>query len=62
MSTALAGPAQALGQGMKLGIEAYFNQVNKSEINGNTLKLVALDDGYEPARAAPNMRKLIDEE
>ncbi|QYZ65788.1 MAG: ligand-binding receptor [Gammaproteobacteria bacterium (ex Lamellibrachia satsuma)] len=62
MSTALSGPAQALGQGMKMGVEAYFNQVNQSGINGNTLKLVALDDGYEPARAAPNMRKLIDEE
>ncbi|MEN8179819.1 MAG: ABC transporter substrate-binding protein [Pseudomonadota bacterium] len=47
---------------MKRGVEAYFKQVNKSGINGNTLKLVALDDGYEPARAAPNMRKLIDEE
>ncbi|MCP4937085.1 MAG: ABC transporter substrate-binding protein [bacterium] len=62
MSTALSGSAQALGQGMKRGIEAYFKQVNQSGINGNTLKLVALDDGYEPAKAAPNMRKLIDEE
>ena len=62
MSTALSGPAQALGQGMKRGVEAYFNKVNKSGVNGNTLKLVALDDGYEPAKAAPNMHKLIDEE
>ncbi|RLJ16737.1 ligand-binding receptor [bacterium endosymbiont of Escarpia laminata] len=62
MSTALSGPAQALGQDMKQGIEAYFNQVNKKGINGNTLKLVALDDGYEPAKAAPNMHKLIDDE
>lgn len=62
MSTALSGPAQALGQDMKKGIEAYFNQVNKKGINGNTLKLVALDDGYEPAKAAPNMHKLIDDE
>ncbi len=62
MSTALSGSAQALGQGMKRGIEAYFKQVNQSGVNGNTLKLVALDDGYEPAKAAPNMRRLIDEE
>ncbi len=62
MSTALSGPAQALGQDMKRGIEAYFSQVNKKGINGNTLKLVALDDGYEPAKAAPNMHKLIDDE
>lgn len=62
MSTALTGPAQALGQDMKRGVEAYFSQVNKTGINGNTLKLVALDDGYEPAKAAPNMHKLIDDE
>ena len=61
MSTALTGPAQALGQGMKRGVEAYFNQANKAGINGNTIKLIALDDGYEPAKAGPNMRKLIDE-
>ncbi len=63
MTTALSGPAQALGKNMQLGIEAYFKRVNDAGgIKGNTLKLVAMDDGYEPARAAPNMRKLIDEE
>ena len=62
MSTALSGPAQALGTDMKLGVETYFKQANQSGVNGNTLKLVALDDGYEPAKAAPNMRKLIDED
>lgn len=63
MSTALTGPAQALGQGMKLGIDAYFTKVNSlGGINGKKLKLIALDDGYEPSRTAPNMRKLIDEE
>lgn len=63
MSTALTGPAQALGQDMKVGIEAYFSQVNKTGgVNGHSLKLIALDDGYEPARAAPNMRQLIDKD
>ncbi|MCI0508112.1 MAG: ABC transporter substrate-binding protein [Gammaproteobacteria bacterium] len=63
MSTALEGPAKALGQEMKLGVEAYFNKINKSGgVNGNSLKLIALDDGYEPAKAAPNMRKLIEQE
>ena len=62
MSTALTGPAKALGQGMKLGIEAYFNKVNSAGgINGKKIKLIALDDGYEPSRTAPNMRTLIDE-
>lgn len=62
MSTALNGPAKALGQGVKLGVEAYFHKINSSGgVGGNTLKLVALDDGYEPAKAAPNMRKLSGE-
>lgn len=60
MSTALDGPAQALGQDMKLGVETYFRAINeKGGVNGNTLQLVALDDGYEPDRCAPNMRELI---
>jgi len=63
MSTALSGPAQALGQGVKLGVETYFNKINDAGgVNGNTLKLIAIDDGYEPERCAPNMRKLIDED
>jgi len=63
MSGALSGPAQALGQGMKAGIEAYFARVNAAGgVAGRTLRLVALDDGYEPARAGTNVRKLIDED
>jgi branched-chain amino acid transport system substrate-binding protein len=62
MSTALSGPAQALGQGMQAGVEVYFNKVNAAGgVHGNSLKLIAIDDGYEPSKAAPNMRKLIDE-
>jgi branched-chain amino acid transport system substrate-binding protein len=63
MTTALSGPAKALGQEMKLGVETYFNRTNKNGgVNGNILKLIALDDGYEPSNAAPNMRRLIDKE
>jgi branched-chain amino acid transport system substrate-binding protein len=63
LSGALTGPAAALGLGMKSGIEAYFAQVNAAGgVHGRALRLVALDDGYEPARAASNMHKLIDEE
>ncbi len=63
MSTALSGPAQGLGQGMRAGVEAYFERVNRGGgIGGHKLELVALDDRYEPSRAGPNVRKLIDEE
>jgi branched-chain amino acid transport system substrate-binding protein len=63
MSGALTGPAAALGQGMKSGIAAYFALINATGgVHGRTLRLVALDDGYEPSRAASNMHKLIDDE
>ncbi len=63
MTTALSGPAGALGQGMKQGIEAYFHKINQAGgVNNKTLSLIALDDGYEPSLAAPNMRQLIDKE
>jgi len=63
MSGALSGPAAALGLGMKRGIDAYFARVNATGgVHGHTLRLVALDDGYEPSRAATNMHKLIDDD
>ena len=63
ISAALTGPAEALGQGMRQGIEAYFKRLNAAGgINGNTVRLIALDDKYEPDLSAPNMYKLIDEE
>jgi ABC-type branched-subunit amino acid transport system substrate-binding protein len=61
MSTVLSGPAQGLGQGMRAGVEAYFSRVNKAGgIGGRRLELVAVDDQYEPSRAGPNVRALID--
>lgn len=63
MSTALTGPAQGLGTGMKAGVEAYFKLVNqRGGIGGRPVELVALDDEYEPAKTGPNVRRLIDQE
>ncbi len=63
MSTVLTGPAAALGLEMRLGVLAAFDEFNRAGgHHGTPLRLIALDDGYEPARAAPNMRRLIDEE
>ena len=63
MSGALSGPAKDLGQGMKTGIEAWFARVNSTGgVDGRTLRLVAIDDGYEPDRAARNVRGLIKDE
>ena len=62
-SAALTGNAAALGIEMKLGAEAYFESVNKKGgVNGRMIKLVTLDDGYEPERAKANTQKLIQEQ
>jgi serine/threonine protein kinase/ABC-type branched-subunit amino acid transport system substrate-binding protein len=59
MSAAFSGPARELGRGMKVGIETCFRHVNdQGGVNGRKLKLIPLDDGYEPARALPNMKAL----
>ncbi len=63
MSTALSGPAANLGLDMSLGIRAAFEETNRAGgIQGRSLQLVALDDGYEPERAVPNMHRLIEED
>ncbi len=61
-SAAFTGPAAELGKGMRLGIEAAFNEANlKGGINGHIVALLPLDDGYEPGRAIQNTRELIDQ-
>lgn len=62
-SAALSGPAAALGQGMRLGIEAAFAEINREGgIHGRRLELISLDDGYEPEAALTNTRRLLQEE
>ncbi len=62
-SAALSGPAGELGAGMKLGIEAAFDEVNhRGGVHGRRLELLSLDDTYEPEAAIANTIRLIDEE
>lgn len=62
-STALSGPAAELGKKMYRGVLAGLEQVNRAGgVHGRRLRLIALDDGYEPARTAPNMRQLLEQE
>jgi len=59
----LEGAASALGQGMRAGIQAAFDEVNKTGgVHGRKLKLISLDDGYEPDRSIAQTKKLIEEE
>ena len=59
-SAALSGPARALGQGMRVGLLAAFEAINKQGgIHGQRLVLDSLDDAYEPEAAIANTRELI---
>ncbi|WP_035053277.1 ABC transporter substrate-binding protein [Andreprevotia chitinilytica] len=60
-SAAMSGPAAELGKGVNRGAKAYFDWINQhGGVNGRKIKLVALDDGYEPDRAEANTKTLID--
>ncbi len=61
ISAALSGPTKELGQNMKMGIMAAFNAANANGgVHGRQLRLIAADDGYEPARAAVAMKQLYE--
>jgi ABC-type branched-subunit amino acid transport system substrate-binding protein len=61
MSAPFSGPAKELGRGMKTGIDLAFAAANEAGgVNGRKLKLVALDDGYEPERTRAVMKDLAE--
>lgn len=60
---ALTGPAQDLGQGMRRGILAAFDDANRrGGIAGRTLELKSRDDGYEPEKTVDATQKSIGED
>ncbi len=60
-SQPLSGPASFWGLPVTGGMDAYIKFINdQGGINGRKLRLVALDDSYLPARAAANVRDLVD--
>ena len=59
-AAALSGPAGQLGQGMKIGMEAAFAEVNKAGgVRGRKLELKSIDDGYEPTQSIEAVKKLL---
>jgi branched-chain amino acid transport system substrate-binding protein len=61
MSVALSGPSKELGRQMKLGVETALAVANEAGgVAGRKLELVALDDGYEPARTKEAMKELVE--
>ena len=60
---ALEGPASALGQGMRDGINAAFAEANKAGgVKGHKLELKSVDDGYEPTKSIEAVKKLLEED
>jgi ABC-type branched-subunit amino acid transport system substrate-binding protein/predicted Ser/Thr protein kinase len=56
------GPSREIGRDLQTGIETCFQQINDNGgVAGRQLKLVPLDDGYEPDRALKNMQALFQE-
>jgi ABC-type branched-subunit amino acid transport system substrate-binding protein len=63
MSAPFSGPAKELGRQMKLGIESAFNVINDAGgVHGRQIKLVAMDDGYEPTRTTETMKQLYEKD
>ncbi len=59
-SAAFSGPASAIGERFKEGALLVFDQLNaRGGVNGRTIELQSIDDGYEPERCAENTRKLL---
>jgi ABC-type branched-subunit amino acid transport system substrate-binding protein len=60
-SAPLSGPSAMLGQEYREGALAYFAEVNRQGgIHGRRLKLLSLDDRYEPPLTLRNTRQLIE--
>ena len=57
-----SGPASAYGAIGKT-ISAYIDKVNaEGGVNGRKIKLISLDDAYNPAKTVEQARKLVEEE
>lgn len=62
-SAALGGPTADLGNEMRRGILAAFEEVNRAGgVGGRRLELRSYDDRYEPEIAIANTRRLINDD
>lgn len=62
-SAAFSGPAAYLGTQMNVGAKIFFNALNAAGgVNGHTIELRTLDDGYEPDRCKANTERFVAKE
>ena len=58
-SLPLTGPLQSYGEAKRDGGDAYIEKVNKAGgVKGQTIKLVTLDDQYQPAKTVANLKEM----
>ena len=56
-----SGVAKELGTQLKIGLDVAFAQANEAGgVGGRRVRLVALDDAYDPARTATCMKELVE--
>ncbi len=61
-SAAFTGPAAQLGIQFYAGAKLWFDQLNDNGgVNGKTVQIKKMDDGYEPERCLANTKSLIDD-
>lgn len=61
-SVPLTGAADQIGLAYLNGAKVYFDVLNANNgVGGYSIAIKALDDGYDPAKAAANAKKLISE-
>lgn len=60
--SALEGPSHFLGQQTVTGAKAYFSAINEEGgVNGRKLKLISVDDSYDPAKTQACFEHLMSE-
>ena len=61
MASPFSGANRELGRGMRAGVEAALAEVNAAGgVHGRKIRLVTVDDGYEPSRTLPAMKQLVE--
>ncbi len=61
MIAPFSGPAKELGRNVRTGLETAFAAVNDAGgVHRRKLRLVTIDDGFDPMRAATAMRELLE--
>ncbi|MES2944648.1 MAG: ABC transporter substrate-binding protein [Pseudomonadota bacterium] len=62
-SCQLSGPLAALSSEVRQGASLYFDHINANGgIRGRKIRVIALDDAYDPKKAEENTRILIEQE